>query len=56
MIIGAKKQKGGQQKPNIQKDTTASNEFVQALYGLAEGEIAGPVRTKRQWRYCWQSH
>ena len=43
MIIGAKKQKGGQQKPNIQKDTTASNEFVQALYGLAEGEIAGLV-------------
>lgn len=43
MISGAKKQKGGQQKPNIQKDTTASNEFVQALYGLAEGEIAGLV-------------
>ncbi|MFB6349502.1 phage tail protein [Moraxella sp. ZJ142] len=43
MIIGAKKQKNQAQKPNIQKDTTASTEFVQALYGLAEGEILGLV-------------
>ncbi|MFB6347881.1 phage tail protein [Moraxella sp. ZJ142] len=43
MISGAKKQKNQAQKPNIQKDTTASTEFVQALYGLAEGEILGLV-------------
>ncbi|WP_432481029.1 host specificity protein J [Moraxella sp. ZY200743] len=42
-IHGAKKQKGGSQKPNIAKDTTASSNIAQILYGLSEGEVAGLV-------------
>lgn len=42
-IHGAKKQKGGGQKPNIAKDTTASTNYFQALIGLSEGEVFGLV-------------
>lgn len=40
-IQGAKKGGGKGRKPNIAKDTTASTNYLQALYGLSEGEIFG---------------
>lgn len=43
MIYGAKKGSKGQQKPNIAKDTTASTNYFQGLYGLSEGEVFGLV-------------
>ncbi|WP_080947465.1 TipJ family phage tail tip protein [Moraxella bovoculi] len=43
MIYGAKKGSKGQQKPNIAKDTTASTNYLQGLYGLSEGEVFGLV-------------
>lgn len=43
MIYGAKKGSKGQQRPNIAKDTTASTNYFQGLYGLSEGEVFGLV-------------
>ncbi|WP_435931408.1 TipJ family phage tail tip protein [Moraxella bovoculi] len=43
MIYGAKKGSKGQQRPNIAKDTTASTNYFQGLYGLSEGEVYGLV-------------
>ena len=42
-IYGAKKGSKSNQKPNIQKDTTASTNYINALYGLSEGEVQGLV-------------
>lgn len=42
-IYGAKKGSKSNQKPNIQKDTTASTSYINALYGLSEGEVQGLV-------------
>lgn len=42
-IFGEKKQKGGAQRPNIAKDTTASTNHFYGLYGLSEGEVYGLV-------------
>lgn len=41
MIYGAKKQ--AQSRPTIAKDSAASTNYFQALYGLSEGEVAGLV-------------
>ncbi|WP_080947340.1 host specificity protein J [Moraxella bovoculi] len=41
MIYGAKKGSKGQRRPNIAKDTTASTNYFQGLYGLSEGEVFG---------------
>lgn len=43
MIYGAKKGSKGQKRPNIAKDTTASTNYFQGLYGLSEGEVFGLV-------------
>ncbi|WFF39306.1 phage tail protein [Moraxella nasibovis] len=40
-IHGAKKQKGGGQKPHIAPDDLVATSYANIMYGLAEGEIMG---------------